>query len=842
MRLALVKRERLADRHSFVDELYSKETRFLYELVQNAEDNFYSEAINNKEDPFLAFQVIPNKVIVDSNENGFSEANIRAICSVGNSTKQHSAGYIGEKGIGFKSVFKIARKVHIQSGPFSFAFSHTRDDNGDGLGLITPYEENYELLPTGVRTRMILTLLDCIQFEELASEFREVPDTILMFLSRLKRLSFDLRSPDDTIIRYSKEEEETKHDGLYTTCLTKITCVGGKETRSEQKYYTMKSELESLPSDEKRVDKNKRPIDSATVILAFPIGPDEEPVIKQQYTYAFLPMGRFGFKFLIQSDFITQASREDITHCTRNDAVLDGVADAFVEAMLVFSKHPSLKYKWMRYLPDNSVSDTFWVKLCHRVRKKLGMTPLLESRSGRGLYKPSDLEKLPPTCFDQEQRPLLPDIKGKEIYLSENYESADYTILQQLGTQDLQWSKFIDRLQVDVKKVGRSKWRNLKADVDWRTRICNVLWTIFDKNLSDQQNRLRTCLLIPSIDGMWVSSSSKSSLYFPKTNQILIPSDLGLNLVSPIAMENNAWYKLLSALGVVKCRQDIVINAIRERYEPKDVVNLSVPNAVAHLRYLYWFLPKEKLSVIPQVLLMNHKGSLLKEHQYMYFPDDRDIYSPSNLFHKNGRFPALPVSYLNDEYLEAVQTELTRDGWSWLRWLEEVLKIRRLPELRNQESDKLSAEFKFLATHRSDKLLETLRRGWSASYQALAVNATQKELQNSAVLLENGTRKPLHETFIPIPHLKRIATELDIAGAYPFISMFEPLRDEDKLQWIFIKDLGVGFEDNLNFYLSALETFKMSHPLPSTSSMKEQLIRIYHEIQSRFTENFDDVR
>jgi hypothetical protein len=37
---------------------------------------------------------------------GFSEANLRALCDVGNSTKAATTGYIGQKGIGFKSVFR----------------------------------------------------------------------------------------------------------------------------------------------------------------------------------------------------------------------------------------------------------------------------------------------------------------------------------------------------------------------------------------------------------------------------------------------------------------------------------------------------------------------------------------------------------------------------------------------------------------------------------------------------------------------------------------------------------------------------------------------------------------
>lgn len=48
-------------------------------------------------------------VMVSNNEIGFSAQNIEALCSVGASTKANmkKQGYIGEKGIGFKSVFLV---------------------------------------------------------------------------------------------------------------------------------------------------------------------------------------------------------------------------------------------------------------------------------------------------------------------------------------------------------------------------------------------------------------------------------------------------------------------------------------------------------------------------------------------------------------------------------------------------------------------------------------------------------------------------------------------------------------------------------------------------------------
>ena len=731
--------------------------------------------------------------------------------------------------------------MHIQSGPFSFAFSHTREDDDDGLGMITPYYEDAEELPMGVRTRMVLTLLDSTKFEERVSEFRDVPDTFLMFLSRLQRLSIEVYQPDNILTATHYSKRETKDGKLYTTFLAKTTRKGKKESTAEQKYYAIKSDLHDLPFDEARKDKQGNSIDRATVILAFPVDDHDEPVLKQQHTYAFLPLRRVGFKFLIQADFITQANREDVIHSERNRAVLEGVAIAFADAVVVFNKRALLRYQWMRYLPEDFIADEFWRALWTLVRGKLEQTPLLKPWSRNGLYKPSDLEKLSESFLAEDRSPLLPDLEGAEIYLSPKYTEADFQILKRLGTKTLQWGKFVDRLDADLRIPGGSKWRILETNADWRTRICKLLSRAFIKNYPSRQQRLRRLAFIPLRDGRWVSSASVTEIYFPKTAGIPVPADLGLDLVCPVAAEHASWLDLLSKLGVMSCPQDSVITSIHERYNATNLDNFKLFDAVAHIRYLYWFLPKDHSSLAPQVRIANQHGSLLRKDQYLYFPDEGDDYSPSKLFKQDAQLPGHPVHYLHKNYLKAVGPEIIHHGRQWMEWLEEVVGVRRRPELRAKKHNRLSKEFQYIVDHRSNRLLGTLKRGW-AYYRPQIDDFAEGELLSSAVLLENGCRLPLLRTFLPLPKLKQIAAELRIADEYPFIAISELLRDEEISEWMFVKDLQVGIEDNLDFYLSALETFKTTKHALNITSARDQLARIYQNIQSRCTGGLDHVR
>ena len=408
--------------------------------------NSCSTATADGEEPFLAFKLYPDRIIIDSNEDGFSKSNIRAICSISNSTVWD----ISARRVADSSPFSRLHRRHTFSlGRSLFAFLHTREDDDDRLGVITPYHEDAEELPVGVRTRMTLTLLVSTKFEERPSEFWDVLDTFLMFLTWLQRLSIELHRPDNapTVTQYTKGE--TKEKALYTTFLPKTTRKGEEESTSEQKYYIVKRDIHGLPFDEARKDKQGDSIDRTTVILAFPVDKHDEPVLELQYTYAFLTLRQVGLNFLIQADFVTLANREDIEHSKRNEAVLKGVAEAFADAVVVFCNHLSLRDQWMRYLPEDSITDEFWKTLWILVREKLQQTLILEPWSGNGLYKPSDLEKLSGRFVAEDESSLLPDLEGEEVYLSQKNTEADFQILKRLGTTTLR-IKFVDRLDADL--------------------------------------------------------------------------------------------------------------------------------------------------------------------------------------------------------------------------------------------------------------------------------------------------------------------------------------------------------------------------------------------------------
>jgi HSP90 family molecular chaperone len=83
------------------DDIYSENERFIYELIQNADDAYdlSGKGVN------ILIEFTSNFIILSHTGKEFTEKDIRAICGVGSSQKSKDTNKTGYKGIGFKSVF-----------------------------------------------------------------------------------------------------------------------------------------------------------------------------------------------------------------------------------------------------------------------------------------------------------------------------------------------------------------------------------------------------------------------------------------------------------------------------------------------------------------------------------------------------------------------------------------------------------------------------------------------------------------------------------------------------------------------------------------------------------------
>jgi hypothetical protein len=282
--------------------LYTRNAHFIFELIQNAEDNEYS----SKKEPSLTFKLFKNDptntpgsdgaLIVENNEEGFLEKNIDAICAVGKSTKKNHQGYIGEKGIGFKSVFRVTSNPFLFSNGYRVSLPEKHEKTE--LGYIVP--EWVENIPTCINlssTSIVLPLdKDGFGYETIKEMLNEVEPETVLFLSNLKEIEIDMGdSGGFSIIKDDRAEPVVK-------------LLSDKKGNDDIFKYLLFKKTFDRPegiNHEKRNGVNQR-----EVFIAFPIGDNSNSAGK---LFAYLPV-RFdtGFPFIINADFILPSSREDI--------------------------------------------------------------------------------------------------------------------------------------------------------------------------------------------------------------------------------------------------------------------------------------------------------------------------------------------------------------------------------------------------------------------------------------------------------------------------------------------------------------------------------------------------
>lgn len=324
-------------------DLNSKESHFLLELVQNADDNHYAPAV----DPALTFRLDSKELVVSNNEIGFSPTNVRALCSAGESSKKNKVGYIGEKGIGFKSVFKVTDTPEIHSNGYHFRFDLT--DPEDPLGYVVPHWIDARADDGEGVTTVVLPARPGNDFSpELLSDINA---TLLLFLEKLRLLRVHT---NEVSVRYERADDES-----LSALTVVIERAGEAESRQLSKYLRSKFSLDMAGIVEPKREKVKR----VDVVLAFPLSADGTAApVEGCPTYAFLPIREFGFSFYIQADFVLISSREGIhEELPWNRRLRDSIAPAFVAAVEEFKAHPALSLSYLRFIPGRSdVVDPFF--------------------------------------------------------------------------------------------------------------------------------------------------------------------------------------------------------------------------------------------------------------------------------------------------------------------------------------------------------------------------------------------------------------------------------------------------------------------------------------------------
>jgi hypothetical protein len=343
--------------------LYSDRTHFIFELIQNAEDAGATE---------LSFALHPDRLEVRHDGRPFTEADVRGLCGVAQSSKPGDLTQIGRFGIGFKSVYAYTRNPRVSSGaerfriesfvrPFALGPGDPATGPGDpapGTLFVFPFDLDTVPAPDAVA--------------EIAAALNRLEPATLLFLRHLGRLRVSGTGVTEAVLARTSEPGPA---GSLRISVSK------NPDLSKATWLVWSRPLAG----------QRGPRDSALAVeIAFPAGPGQTPRISpldRSPLNVFFPTEKETFLgFVVQGPYRTTPARDNVPeHDQANQdfvgqtaalltEVLPGLRDA---GLLTVAALTALPLDPARFRPGSMFRPLF-----DAVRAALVSEPLIPAADG----------------------------------------------------------------------------------------------------------------------------------------------------------------------------------------------------------------------------------------------------------------------------------------------------------------------------------------------------------------------------------------------------------------------------------------------------------------------------
>lgn len=433
------------------------EKHFINELLQNADDAIYPEDT----DPEFKLTIRGTELKTSYNEKGFTKLDVRSITAIGESTKksllsENGVKSTGEKGIGFKSVFKIADRVEIRSGEFGFALTAEQPTIPRILEDFTPVESG---------TEMTFHLKSAIGEHDFSKN--EVL-RLCLCLKKLKRIhfgKFDVTIEDDGENRNIKINKET--------------------FRFAKIVYPFKPDEKAL-LERRRVNKNISEEQRINVYVP------KSKVLDTYPVYTVLPTKvECNVPLVIDAPFMLNTSREQIVESEWNKNIKREISKSILRVIGVLAKNEGIKV--LRFLKVKQESKTYSLDLFSDRYlngmsliddlKRLCFLPTYESNCYR---IPSMVQKVPTVI-----RFLLEQNAGTDLLRAKclKSKSDDYNV--QLGALQVQNMPESEVVQI----ISENYERHLTEE-----KFCKLLYVYLIESaekLRYNSDRIRSLRIVP---------------------------------------------------------------------------------------------------------------------------------------------------------------------------------------------------------------------------------------------------------------------------------------------------------------------------------------------------------
>jgi hypothetical protein len=661
-------------------DLYTDSKRFIYELLQNADDSPERGSTVK-----VWMKKFGDVLVVAHSGRGFDERDVRGLCNVNNGTKKDDASKTGYKGIGFKSVFGQSKEVTVytnneyfrfeSSFPFAWRWNEGKEDweRNNNREFVHPwqiipiYTEHNDILSSVHQylqtvNAKVATILKLDAATDTFLSIQELSENVdmFLFLKNISEINFEINRPYRVEINRSK----TGNFELKTN--------GKVEARWMVKSINLDvpPELTTALEDERNIPDKLLNAKSMELTLAAKIDEDGVAELKttENLLYSYLPTDetKYQLPVLVNTSFLTNANREHLhTDSKWNQWLFKNIAIEIFKwiSILVVGQLKSQAY---RLIPKKILNDELGKHFNIGVNEAIDTVEFVITKNDQ-LVKVEDsivdFTYLSEKTFvgEEEIKKVLSDFDTTGVSCAKSFvkNSAFGYAIKSLGADSFEWK--------DLPRLLNSTHFSSSHSIN--------------KNIALIEH-LRSLVLKDSISGISDEILRKLPFIFDHKNQLNIPTEIYF----PTADDNNwddpngelaflhidiqKWISLtpdmrawIEQLGVIE-KTDI--SFITKTLIPNSESYIDKNNAIQAIRDLFNIYKKEELhsdllAQLSDLKLLTKKGSLVTAKNCILSND----YSPRI---------EIETELGADVFVSAAYMDNTTDKGEWKRFFK-LLKV-----------------------------------------------------------------------------------------------------------------------------------------------------------------------
>ena len=573
-------------RSFFYEQLYSEKTHFVYELIQNGDDN---------KSGHLELELAENALLVWNDGCQFSKEDVRSICSLGLSNKDLTQ--IGTFGIGFKSVYNYTELPEIYSGDERFRIRDLTEP--EGIDEIDP---------------KITALVDkgktvfCLPFKE--DESREdditrlktwlcnlVDKRVLLFLRNLKKIQWSDERDGQTGFHSCHGKPHTQMKNAYEVQLT--VSLNGKNELSEtflvfrkeiQPPQEVINELLRRAKNDKERQRIQRSAEEAQPVeVAFKLEDGRITDMKSCVLFAYLPTTiKTDLYFIIQARYQTTLARDNIQKDNPwNRWLVRETADFLPEILEQLKLGGFLEPAFFNVIPlkTDPVPEAF-TPISEVLRKAMQERPFVPTqdggyaKAGNVFYPDSEAlrELIDSSWLQRDSSWLHPKIRNTDEF------RQCFKVVQEAGVKTVGVSRVLGWLE--ERDPG---WFEAKSN-EWLRSLYAYL-----KEQKSELERIKKLPLVRLENGQHVCAGNELVFFPPDTDEDRkeigplfkeLPIFQSILLEGEEGEERNDIEAFLKDLGVGALRPEKMIDKwIIPQYSKSD--KPSKKENLSHVHYLF---------------------------------------------------------------------------------------------------------------------------------------------------------------------------------------------------------------------------------------------------------------